>query len=104
MPLYPGATRPGKSGGGASVEWTSSDGKDDKGVAVAAGEFFTTDPPDKVLAWYRARLPNWVIATGEDGISHLELREGGYKRVVVIKRKSDGTHIAVASVGEPASN
>ncbi|HXJ40054.1 MAG TPA: hypothetical protein VNH18_12325 [Bryobacteraceae bacterium] len=104
VPVYPGATRRRDNNGGASFQWTSSDGRDEKGVSVAAGEYVTSDPADKVLSWYRAQLPNWLIVTGEDGVEHLELREGGYKRIVAIKRKFDGTHIAVASVGDPASN
>jgi hypothetical protein len=34
----------------------------------------------------------------------MELREGGYKRIVAIRERHDGTHIGVASIGEPASN
>ena len=104
VPLYPGATRRKENSGGASFQWSSSDGSSDRAVAVAAGEFYTSDSPEKVFSWYRAQLPNWVIVTEEDGISHMELREGGFKRIVAIKRKFDGTHIAVASAGEPASN
>ena len=104
VPVYPGATRRHDSSGGASFQWSSSDGTNDKSLAVAAGEYFTSDSSDKVLRWYRGQLPNWVIVTDHDGIDHLELRQGGLKRIVAINRKSDGTHIGIASIGEPASN
>jgi hypothetical protein len=104
VPIYPGATRRKDNSGGATFRWTSSDGKGDKGVGLAAGEFVTTDPADRVLSWYRGQLPHWVAVEENDHVTHLELRDGGYKRMVAIKEKYDGTHIAVVSVGEPASN
>ena len=103
IPLYPGAKR-AKDGGGATFSWTSSDGKDDKAVSVAGGDFLTPDPPGRVVEYYRSQLPNWMIVTDRDGATHLEFTRDGYKRIVAIREKGDGTHIGVASVGEPASN
>ncbi len=103
LPLYPGAKRT-KDTGGATFEWTSADGKTDKGLAVSGGSLLTPDPPSKVLAWYRAQLPNWVIVTERDGSTRFEFKEGGQKRIVAIQEKNDGTHIGVATVGDPASN
>jgi hypothetical protein len=103
VPVYPGAKR-GKDGGGATFEWTSSDGKDEKDIAVAGGELFTPDPVSKVADWYRERLPGWLIVTERDGSVRMEFKESGQKRMVAIREKGDGTHIGVASVGEPASN
>lgn len=103
IPMYPGARRKGDSGG-ASFQWSSSDGKADKGLSIAAGEMITQDSADKVLAWYKSQLPNWAVVVENDKLTHVELKEGGYKRFVAIKDEHDGTHIAVASVGEPASN
>src|SRR5271168_4292989 len=40
VPVYPGAKH-SKDGGSASFEWTSSDGKHDKAMAVAGGEYVT---------------------------------------------------------------
>ena len=104
VPLYPGARSTKKSGGDAVVEWTSNNGHRDTGFSVTASEMVTSDPLDKVVDYYKAQLPNWVIATERGGAVRLELREGGYKRIVAIHERHDGTHIGVASVGEPAAN
>ena len=103
IPMYPGARRRGDSGD-ASFQWSSSDGKEDKGLSIAAGGMITQDSADKVLAWYKSQLPNWAVVVENDKLTRVELKEGGYKRFVAINDEHDGTHIAVASVGEPASN
>ena len=103
-PLYPGAQRKPDSTGGASVRWTSNDGDDDKGVGVAGGEFVTEDSPGRVLAWYREQLPSWVMVEEKGSVVHFELKKGAQKRLVSIHGKSDGTHIAIIAIGEPASN
>ena len=103
VPIYPGATRV-KKGGGATFEWTSSDGKEGKGFSVAGGDLFTRDSADKVLDYYRGQLPNWIVITDRDGSTRLEFKDGGAKRIIAIREKSDGTHIGVATIGEPASN
>lgn len=103
VPIYPGATVRRDSGGGAVFQWDSNDGKD-HGLSVSATEMFTPDPVSKVLDFYRAQLPNWIVVSEHDGATRFELHEGGYKRIIAIHGKFDGTHIGVASVGEPASN
>ena len=103
IPIYPGATRH-KDGGGAVLQWTSNDGKEDKGFSVVGAELTTPDPAYKVIDYYRKQLPNLMVVTDHDGATRLEYKEGGYKRIIVIREKYDGTHIGVASVGEPASN
>ena len=64
----------------------------------------TSDPVDKVVDYYRAQLPNWIIVNERLGGVRLELRDGGYKRIIAIHERHDGTHIGVASVGERAAN
>ena len=103
VPVYPGAERT-KDGGGATFEWQSRDGKEDKGLSVSGGEVLTQDSASKVLEYYRTQLPNWVITQNHDGSTQFELKDGGYKRIVVVREKFDGTHIGIANVGEPASN
>jgi hypothetical protein len=103
VPLYPGARSTRNSGGGAVVEWNSNHGSD-HGFSVSASEMVTSDSLDKVLDYYRSQLPSWVIINDRDGAVRLELKEGGYKRIVALHERHDGTHIAVAAVGEPASN
>jgi hypothetical protein len=93
VPIYPGARNSRDSGGDAVVEWNSNNGRSDNGFSVSASDMVTSDSLDKVLD-YNER----------GGAVRLELREGGYKRIIAIRERRDGTHIGVASVGEPASN
>jgi hypothetical protein len=104
IPRYPGAYVSKGDGGGAEVQWNSSRGDRDRGFSVSALELITQDPARKVFDYYRNQLPSWVVAEDHDGEMRLELKQGGYKRIVGIHEQNDGTHIGVASVGEPASN
>jgi hypothetical protein len=104
VPFYPGARSTRQSGGDAVVEWSSNHGGNDHGFSVSASEMVTSDPLDKVVEYYRGQLPTWVIINERSGAVRLELNEGGYKRIVALRERHNGTHIAVASVGEPASN
>jgi hypothetical protein len=104
VPLYPGARSTKHSGGDAVVEWNSNNGGNDGGFSLTASEMVTSDSLDKVLDYYRNQLPNWVIVNERGGAVRMELRDGGYKRIIAIHERHDGTHIGVASVGEPASN
>lgn len=103
LPIYPGATRT-RDSGVATFEWTSMDGKQEKGTSIGGASLFTPDPASKVLAYYRTQLPNWLMVTERDGSTRFEMKKDGYKRIIVVHEKSDGTHIGVASIGEPASN
>ncbi len=104
IPIYPEAKR-SRDGGGATFEWTSTDGKEDKSMAVAGGEYVTGDSAERVVEWYRTQLPTWLVVTDRNGNNaRFELRDSGYKRLVSVREKSDGTHIGVATVGGPASN
>ena len=98
------ARRKKNSGGDAVIEWNSNNGAHDRGFSVTATEMVTSDSVDRVLDYYRGQLPNWIVVNEHDGGVRLELRQGGYKRIIAIHDQHDGTHIGVASVGEPASN
>jgi len=104
VPKYPGAWQKPNTGGAAVFEWTSNDGREDKGLTVAGNEMITSDPVQKVVEYYQAQLPSWVIADDNDGAFRMELADGGYKRIIVIHARHDGTHIGVATIGEPAAN
>ena len=104
IPAYPGARRKPHSSGGAVFQWTPSDGDRGGGLTVSGEEFITQDPVDEVIRFYKSQLKTWTVTNDRDGAAHMELDKGGYKRLVVISVKSDGTHIGVASIGEPASN
>jgi len=104
IPIYPDAKRM-KESGGATFEWTSQDGKEDKALSVAGAHYVTNDTADQVVAWYKEHLPNWIVSTHSDGDrARFELSEGGFKRLVSVQENSDGTHIGVATIGRPASN
>jgi hypothetical protein len=105
VPLYPGARPTSRSNGGDAVfEWSSTNGRDDHGFAVSASEMVTDDPVDQVVDFYRKQLPDWIVVHENNGGTRIELAEGGYKRIIGIHERHDGTHIGVASIGEPASN
>lgn len=103
VPLYPGARRVRDSGGDAVFEWEPADGKD-HGFAVSASAVVTSDPIDQVVSYYQNQLPDWIIVHEKNGAVRLELHDGGYKRIIAIRERYDGTHIGVAAIGEPASN
>lgn len=104
VPIYPGARNERNSGGDAVIQWNSNNGKHDAGFAVTGLEMVTSDPVDKVVDYYRAQLPNWMVVNEKGGAVRMELRDGGYKRIIGIQERRDGTHIGVASVGKPAAN
>ena len=104
IPIYPGAHSSERHGGDAVVQWSSNKDGGDKGFSVSASESITSDSLDKVVDYYRTQLPNWMITKQSSGHVEFELHQGGYKRIVGIREEHDGTHIGVASVGEPASN
>lgn len=103
LPVYPGARRMDKSGG-AEFEWVSADGREEKGMSVAGASFLTSDPPSKVIEFYRSQFSNLVIIKERGENVRLEYSEHGLKHIIAIHEKNDGTHIGLAAVGPPASN
>jgi hypothetical protein len=102
VPVYPGAELRGDHHKLASVEFDF--GSERGEVLVAAAEYTTSDPVEKVRDFYRQQLPNWIVMGKRSGGFQIECREGSYKRLIAINEKHGLTHIALASVGEPASN
>jgi hypothetical protein len=109
LPIYPGAEL-AESGGG--IELTAPN---DKSVAVTGVSYRTSDSPDKVDAWYRAKLgPDFERhlpgdRAGKWNIQGVDLESGdiayvaqgeGLMRIVAIKRISDGTKIGMARMGK----
>lgn len=101
IPVYPGAQRDSDHGGGASFEFDG--GELHKDLTIAAANYFTSDAPDKVRDYYRHEFPTWKTHWENDGM-RLEVKENGQMRTIFIRPKGDGTRIAIASVGAPASN
>ena len=104
IPVYPGATQV-KHGADKFASLEFDVGDEHKELSVTAAEFTTTDPVDKVSAYYRQHLPDWTLVHRRHGAVELRCGSGDSKRVVAIVEKRSGeTHIALASVGEPAAN
>ena len=110
LPLYPGATQAER---GAGVEVTTPD---DRRVGVNAVKYRTTDPAEKVDAWYRERLggeferrgPGESITDLDYGSIHVERNDIGYLSkqpglilVVAIKKLGSSlTEIDLVRVGK----
>jgi hypothetical protein len=102
VPIYPGAIREEDSRKLASFRFDFGDVH--KAFAVSAATYRTSDSIDRVTDFYRAELPHWLISQKEDGGLQLSFTRHGYKRFVAICEDDGETRIALASVGEPASN
>jgi len=102
IPVYPGAFREDHDGHAASFEFDSD--STHTGFTVLGAEYSTSDSIDKVRDFYSKELPHWIVSKRRHGRFRMEYTEGGYKRFVVIDEKHGRTHIALASVGEPAAN
>ena len=102
VPVYPDSTREDSDGRGASIDFSSHSGHNEFTVLVA--EYSTDDSIDKVKDFYHRELPHWMISHSHRGGLKMEYTEDGYKRIVAITEKDGRTRIALASLGEPASN
>ncbi|MCI0366269.1 MAG: hypothetical protein L0219_20600 [Phycisphaerales bacterium] len=98
IPVYPGARLDeDDSGGGASVELDLGDER--KEFTVVGAVYLTDDSVDQVRDYYKQQFPHCIVS--KRGV---EYSEGGYKRVIAIRRHRGQTRIALASIGEPAAN
>lgn len=102
VPIYPGAVREHDARTVANLHLDFGDIH--KGFAVSAAEYRTADSVDQVTDFYRGELPHWLISQREDGRTQLSFTKHGYRRFVAIYEEDGQTRIALASVGEPASN
>jgi len=102
VPIYPGAVREHHSHKLASLHFDFGDVH--KAFAFSAAEYRTSDSVDQVTDFYRDQLPHWLISQRDDGRMQFSFTKHGYKRFVCIYEDEGETRIALASVGEPASN
>lgn len=102
VPVYPGAALRDDHHKMASIELDL--GSDHKELVVVAAEYTTPDSVAKVREYYSRELPNWVVVGRRGGGVQIECRDGHYKRLIAVEEKRGLTHIALASVGEPAAN
>jgi hypothetical protein len=102
VPIYPGAIRDEDSRKLASFRFDFGDVH--KAFAVSAATYRTSDSIDRVTDFYRGELPHWLISQKENGGLQLSFTKHGYRRFVAICEDGGETRIALASVGEPASN
>ena len=109
LPVYPGARaeRPGKG-----VEMTLPSDKDEQ-VGLAIGHYHTSDPLEKVDAWYRARLgPEFERDTGSsargkirvhgvetDGVAYVS-DHNDLVRFVALSKEHGGVEIALGRIGK----
>ncbi len=101
VPVYPGAVREDSP---TLTSFHFDFGDVHKGFALSAAQYRTSDSIDRVTDFYRGELPHWLYSQKEDGRMQLSFTKHGYKRFVAIFENDGETHIALASVGEPASN
>jgi hypothetical protein len=105
LPVYPGAVRDHDSR--KVADFHLDIGNKHKQFAVAAAGYTTQDSIEQVTAFYRNKLPHWMISETDHGDFNgvrLELKEGGYKKMIAIFRDDGETHIGLASFGAPESN
>jgi hypothetical protein len=102
MPVYPGAVRNRNRHKLTSVHLDF--GEKHKEFSVVAAEYRTGDSLDKVTEFYRHQLPHWMLSHERHGGTQLELNDGGYRKMVAIYEDDGSTRIALASIGDPASN
>jgi hypothetical protein len=102
VPVYPGAVRLPDSRKFASVRLDI--GRVHHGFSAIAAEYRTRDSVETVTEFYRHELPHWIICEKNGGRFELSLTHGGYKKIVSIREDGFETRIALASIGEPASN
>ena len=107
LPVYPGAGT--LESNGANVRITPAEGTQ---VGIVAAKYFTSDPLDKVAAWYSQHLgPEFTRQTGRgafrtpridasDADAAFVSQDGDRVRVVALKRKSGGVEIDLARVGQ----
>ncbi len=100
MPIYPGARRKSKAEGATvSIEVPS-----EKSVLVAAAEFDSDDPPEKVAAYYREHLGATAQERRRGGTIEFVIKGGGKEKVVAVKPSGRGTEIGMANVTEAEAN
>lgn len=102
IPIYPGAARRrvGHNLGSLHLDF----GDRHKDLSVVMAEYRTYDSLDKVTEFYHHELPHWMLSQKRHGGMQLELTEGGYRKMIAIYEDGGETRVALASMGEPASN
>jgi hypothetical protein len=104
VPIYPGAIREHRDNkGGVLFDFENAHG-DHHALSVVAAEYSTSDSPDQVREFYKARLPHWIFTERHGHDLNVEYSQGGYKRIVAINQRDGRTHIGIASVGESGVN
>ncbi len=106
LPVYPGAM-PVESGKNVELGLP-----DEQGIGIAAAKYRSSDPVDKVDAWYRAHLgPGFRRETGDkngnirvhgimtEGVAYVA-EKGDDVRVVAISNKSGEVELALLRIGK----
>ncbi len=97
LPIYPGARRVGDNDGATlNMEFGG-----EEGVRLVVGKFETTDPIDKVRAFYEERVASQVTKFTEkdsEGKTVFEIKRGGSEKIVALKITDKGTRIELVRV------
>lgn len=100
LPFYPGSRRRKDLAATMSLDLPATGA-----FQVAAAEFETDDPWDKVAAWYRERLGAEAREKKiADELRFLMQSESGRRRVVILKKLPNGTRISMAHITEAETN
>ena len=100
MPIYPGSRRRKNIGASLAVEVPSIGN-----FQVAAAEFESDDPLDKVAAFYRKDLgPGAQERKVHDKIEFLLQSAGGRRKMIALRPAGRGTQISMAQVSEAGTN
>jgi hypothetical protein len=101
IPLYPRAeVRPREAGARLDLDLDFAD----KRLRVLAVEMETTDPIEKVVAFYREAAADFVVIRKQDDRFEFRWERGSLKKVVGIVEKQGKTRISLANIGEPEAN
>ena len=105
LPIYPGATAIKETDSGT----VNLDIADEAKVRLRVGKFETTDPIDKVSAFYHERLGDQLTSfkeKNEEGKTVFEIKHGDQTKVVALKNEGSKTLIELVRVsgGPPQAN
>ena len=102
IPIYPGAKTVEGDSGGARVDLDLDFA--DKSLRVVALEMETSDPADKVIAFYRENATDFVFSEKANGKVEFKLKHEQLRKAIGIREQRGKTRISLANIGEPEAN
>ena len=102
IPIYAGATVVEGDSHGARVDLDLDFA--DKSLRVVALEMETSDPAEKVIAFYRQSAPDFIFSEKSDGKAEFAWKQGEMRKIIGIRERGGKTRISLANIGEPEAN